>query len=343
MIFDVNQTEFASDRQKAVWRVGCAVIPPDVSLADIADAEMREGCMQIYNWTNELLEALYRDSDKFNGNIYQMFRLLDDIAENAEIGGGAMAFSLKKYTNQVTANPWLSDLPSVGLHISDIDGGKVLINEKYPLFCKYFKQFFTAASKRTNRLYYLMYNDFRVLAPKYKRTPDDVFRAKSDEYRGYFEGLHDYVLSKGGKLEPHKYFLRFRYLYKDEFVMIFEPHLSQMHHIVEVPYALSADWHGALARFLSEVEKQPDKDELLKYIQDDICLCGNCNNGKNNCGIYEREPTDIGGKKRYIAGCHRSITKWHKKPLEKQTYTENDMKMLKRLIDIQFTMIDSVR
>ena len=81
---------------------------------------------------------------------------------------------------------------------------------------------------------------------------------------------------------------------------------------------------------------------MIKYIQDNICLCGNCNNGNNGCGIYEREPTDICGKKRYVAGCHRTITKWHKKPLEKQFYTDYDIKMLKRMLDIQFYLINNL-
>ena len=341
MTFDVNQTEFSSDRQKEIWRVGCAVIPAEISLADITDPETREGCEQIFGWTNEYLEMLYQNPERFKGTAYKMFRLLDDVAENASIAENGMVISMKKYNNQISANPCLSDLTVVGLKLIDGVGYKILVNEKYPLFFRYFKLFYDAASKRVNRLYYLMYNDFRVLAPKYKRTPDDIFRAMSDENKGYFKGLHDYVLSKGAKLEPHKYFLRFRYIYKNEFVLMFEPHLSQMHHIIEVPYSLKSNWHGSLKSFLSELEKQPDKDELIKYMQDDICLCGNCNKGNNNCGIYKREPTDICGKKRYIAGCHRTISKWHKKPLDKQSYTDYDVKMLKRMIDIQFKMIDN--
>ncbi|MDD4493117.1 MAG: hypothetical protein PHV32_02000 [Eubacteriales bacterium] len=342
MIFNVNQTEFKNDYQKEVWRIGKAILPLEITIPDIADPEMREGCTQIYNWTMEYIESQYKNLDKYSGSIYKMFRLLDDVAENAEIINGGMAFSYKKYDNQISINPCLSDLPFVGLELVDGDGCKILRNKKYPLFCQYFKLFYDAASKRVNRLYYLMYNDFRVLAPKYKRTPDDLFRTMSDEYKAFFKELHEYVLSKGAKLEPHKYFMRFRYIYKNEFVLIFEPHLAKMHHIIEVPYSLKSDWHGSLKLFLKEIEKQPDKNELIKYIQDEICLCGNCNNGNNGCGIYKREPTDICGKKRYVAGCHRTITKWHKKPLDKQIYTDYDIKMLKRMLDIQFHLINNL-
>ena len=338
-MFDINQTEFLSDRQKEVWRVGRAIIPIDISLADITDPEMQEGCTQIYNWTHEYLEALYRNPERFKGTAYRMFRLLDDVAENATIIDNGMNFSMKKYKAQISTNPCFSDLPLVGLEL--VDGGdcKILTNERYPLFCKYFKLFYNAAYKRINRLYYLMYNDFRVLAPKYKRTPDDVFRTMSDEYKGYFKELHDYVLSKGAKLEPHKYFLRLRYIYKNDFVLIFEPHLSQMHHIIEVLYFRKNDGDTSFDRFLDEVKKQLDKEELIKYIQDDVCLCSSCN---DSCGGTKIAPTDICGKKRRLAGCHRSITKWHKKPLDKQIYTNYDIQMLKRIIDIQISLIDNL-
>ena len=249
MIFNVNQTKFKSDYQKEVWRIGKAILPLEISIPDIADPEMREGCTQIYNWTMEYIESQYKNLDKYSGSIYKMFRLLDDVAENSEIINGGMAFSYKKYENQISINPCLTDLPFIGLELVDGDGYKILFNKKYPLFCQYFKLFYNAAYKRVNRLYYLMYNDFRVLAPKYKRTPDDVFRTMSDEYKAYFKGLHEYVLSKGAKLEPHKYFMRFRYIYKNEFVLIFEPHLAKMHHIIEVPYSLKSDWHGSLKLF----------------------------------------------------------------------------------------------
>ena len=139
MTFDVNQTEFSSDRQKEVWRVGCAIVPIDISLADITDSETREGCTQIYNWTSEYLETFYNHPEQFKGSVYRMFRLLDDVAENATIVDNGMTFSMKKYENQISPNECLSDLPLVGLELIDGDGYKILVNRKTPVVLSVFQ------------------------------------------------------------------------------------------------------------------------------------------------------------------------------------------------------------
>ena len=50
MIFDVNQTEFVSEKQKEVWQTGTHIVPLEVSLADVKDEETREGCRQTASW-----------------------------------------------------------------------------------------------------------------------------------------------------------------------------------------------------------------------------------------------------------------------------------------------------
>jgi len=55
MKFDPNQTEFTSDYERVIWDFGKQIVPPEISLADAPDEETREGCMQIYDCTMEIL------------------------------------------------------------------------------------------------------------------------------------------------------------------------------------------------------------------------------------------------------------------------------------------------
>ena len=65
MIFDVNQTEFVSEKQKEVWQAGTHIVPLEVSLADVRDEETREGCRQIYDCSMEILTELYENADSY--------------------------------------------------------------------------------------------------------------------------------------------------------------------------------------------------------------------------------------------------------------------------------------
>ena len=65
MIFDVNQTEFVSEKQKEVWQAGTHIVPLEVSLADVKDEETREGCRQIFDCIMEILTELYENDDSY--------------------------------------------------------------------------------------------------------------------------------------------------------------------------------------------------------------------------------------------------------------------------------------
>jgi hypothetical protein len=343
MIFNPNQTEFPSQKHKTIWDAGRQIVPFEVSIADIIDPEIREGCMQIYNWTQEYLELMYNEPDKYNGNPYSMFRLLDDIAENAEIINGGMAFSIKKYENQILKNPCLLDIPLIGLEITDNDGCKILINNKYPLFCMYFKLFYNASSKKiANRLEYLMCNDFRVFASKYKRSIDDLLRVLPDNLRSYVLGIHEYALSEGAKLESHKYYCHFRYMYKKQFVLMLSRNDGRDTPLnIAVPWRLKNVKGDSFDKFMQVVDSQPDQDELISYIQKEICACNACDKRKKASERCTNVWKVINGKRRLLSICHADICKWKAAKTNLQ-YFDYDIKMLKRLIDVRFQQIDNI-
>jgi hypothetical protein len=337
MIFDKNQLDFPTQRHKVIWDEGRQIVPLEISLADISDPEMREGCVQMYDWTQEYFEHIYNNPNQFSG--YKpsgMFRLLDDLAENAAISNNGLIFTQSKY-NQILRlrHDYLPDLPLVGLSIIDNSEYKMLTNTKYPLFCKYFKLFYDAAfKKKVNRKEYLFCNDFRVLAPTYKRTFDDLLRVLPDNLMRYASELHEYIINKGAKLESHKYYCYFRYKYKKENLLILQRNSHRnMPLDIAVPYGLSFE------NFMQVVKSQSDRDELIAYIQKEICKCDACGGSKKiteRCCMWK----DIHGARRLLSSCHRDISKWTA-PKTNLDYNDYDIKMLKRIIDIRVSLIDN--
>jgi len=298
MQFDPNQTDFPSPRHRAIWDEGRRIVPLEVSLADIEDTEMLEGCTQIFSWTQECFAALYADPYRFAGKTPRdIFRLLGKTGENPDI----------------------------------VD------HQEYPLFSKYFKLLYGAADKRkVNRLDYLACCDFRVLAPKYQRSFDDLLRTLPDSLKAYALEMNEHARTKQAKLEPHKYYCHFRYKYKKEDLMLLRRNSWRRTPLdIAIPY-------GDLERFLAIAEAQPDKDALVSYIQRELCACDACNGKKKAADRCSKQWVDIDGVWRLPALCHRDISKWKasKRNLE---YSDYDIQMLKRMMDIRVIQIDKLK
>jgi hypothetical protein len=175
---------------------------------------------------------------------------------------------------------------------------------------------------------------------KSKITIDDLLCTKTGRDKKYFTELHEYAISKGTKLETHNQYRRFRYIYKKEYVLVLDPYISVQYNN---QYSRKRDSWVSFNLFMDEIEKQPDKDELIKYVQKEICVCHSCSNRKvgpknenERCGHW----LDIYGVKRYAAACHPEISKVHI-PKELQIYTDYDIQMLKRMMDIRIEQINN--
>ena len=66
MIFDPNQTRFDNEPQHEIWQHGIHLVPLSVSLADVVDEQIREGCRQVYDCTMEILEDMYEHAEAFS-------------------------------------------------------------------------------------------------------------------------------------------------------------------------------------------------------------------------------------------------------------------------------------
>ena len=366
MLFSPNQTEFTNDYQHKVWQLGIRIVPLEVSLANISDSEMKEGCKQIYRFTMELLTDQYKnwtDYAPIDPWVY-LYRCFDWFSFGNENGvtdfkdlhwslSGEISKKLidqyflifhkmEKFGFKISGGNELKKGRKKGYVILDVDDKYVLKNERYPLFLKYWYLLRQHAEKR--KVYYSNYVflcDFRIFVKPYKRTIDDLLRGLSDMYQGYFHELHKYALLKGAKLESHIYYGRFRYVYKNSYVLI----LDNNPPLISVPFRLNKmeDILSEFTLFLEEAEKQPDNDELVAYIQKNICVCTSCQGrGEGRKSQTERcgRWVEIRGARRLIAMCCKSISKRHcGKRL--RFYTDKDITMLKRIIDIRFSQIDT--
>ena len=176
-----------------------------------------------------------------------------------------------------------------------------------------------------------------------RKSIDDYLIIEDDKVKQYCKKLYDYAVRKGAKIENYRYPYRFRYVYKKEQVLVFETRTPYIAIPYNNQYSDKRNSWDCFKLFMIEVEKRPDKDELIEYIQKEICVCGACSKRKagpkkdeDRCGHW----LDIYGMKRFAAACHPEISKAHL-PKEKREYTDYDIQMLKRLMDVRFAQIDN--
>jgi len=174
---------------------------------------------------------------------------------------------------------------------------------------------------------------------KRKFSINDLFDKKTQDEIHIFKELHNYAIKNNLKLETHNQYRRYRYSYKKEYVLVLDPYIAVQYNN---QYSKKRNSWDSFDLFLKIIEKQPDKNKLIKFIQKEICLCHSCKYRKIGpkkeeecCGHW----LDIYGVRRKAAACHPEISKCH---LDKefQTYSNMDIKMLKRMIDIRILQID---
>lgn len=232
MTFDVNQTEFISDFQREVWKLGIRVVPLEVSLADITDPETREGCKQVYQCTMEILADMYR-----NPTEYHTAQPLDYVLWVLMWATGKRSVPAHVKKRKGLYEQMLEKMQRFGF----IFDGENFVNTRYPLFMKYWSLLPECPQ----------YCDFRPLAPNYKRakTLDDLLRPLPDQLKIYFHELYDYALDKGAKRMAYNPYKPYCFVHKKKHVLIFD----NIGMFVAVPYMnqyTSGDAVGELRRFV---------------------------------------------------------------------------------------------
>ena len=329
MNFDVNQTEFTNDYQRIIWQYGTHIVPPEVSLADVEDEETCEGCMQIYNCTMEILEDMYNNPEEY-------------IERPRWYAGDYLVWLLNKSKpikhHRYEYERYLQKIPQFGFEYdADLNTWS---NDRYPLFCEYFPRLVSLVKERKRNLGgYLDRRDFRLFAKRITLSIDDLLRPLSDTERRKFIELHEYAIAKGMKAEMKDPYT-FRYTYKKIYSLI----LQNLPARISVPYRLDNGKHvsSQFERFIDVAESQPDNDALILYIQNNIGICDGCRyraegrkKPNERCGTW----INIRGTKRLSSMCGAAISKYHRgKPY--LVYTDEDIQMLKRMIDIRLIQLD---
>ena len=326
MLFNPNQTEFTSDVQRIIWQFGTHIVPPEASLADVEDEETREGCMQIYDCTMEILADMYNHPEEYKEHPCWSvggYLLL------AVSGGKPM----KKHS--VIYADFLQRLPRFGFVCHEDTG--VWSNDRYPLLGEYLPRLEELAKTRKQNMGgYFGRLDFRLFAPRIKLTMEDLLRPLSDRDRVYALEIHNYAVSKGMKMEMKDPYM-FRYTYKK----IYSVELHNNPFRVMVIYQLNNGKHvyDQFERFLANAEQQPDADELVRYIQGGIWVCTGCNGlhkADKRCGKW----LDIHGARRLASMCHPAISKY-RRGTRNLAYLDEDIQMLMRMIDIRLVQVDN--
>lgn len=154
----------------------------------------------------------------------------------------------------------------------------------------------------------------------------------------YALDMHEYVTDKGIKPRVNKLtYVTFGYWYKGNRVIYLRENSSRHTPLdIAIPYGLKGNYHD-INSFIALCAQEYDKNELIKYIVNNICCCdrggGKCN--AERCGGFWAEFADV---KRKLAYCHYDITKW-KAPKAKLNYTTEDLHWLKRLVNVKIKQI----
>jgi len=312
----VNQSEFTDEYQREVWKLGIHVVPLEVSLAGITDPGTREGCAQVYQCTMEMLADMYHEPTEYNmaGPLDYVLWVFTWVTGKRSVPG-----KIKKQKGLYERI--LERMRRFGF----VFEGENFINMRYPLFMKYWALLPECPH----------HCDFRPLAPNYKRakTRDDLLRPLPDQLKMYFNELYDYALARGAKRMPYNPSKPYCFVHKKKHVLLFD----NIGRFVTVPYMnqyTAGDAAQELRRFVEIAEQQPDGNELIAYIQQEITLCAHC--GNKNC---HGRVVDVAGVKRHAACCRTEIGKAHR-PENARGYTAYDIATLKRMMDVRLMQIE---
>jgi len=331
MIFDPNQKEFNNDYQQTVWQYGIQIVPLEVSLTGVEDEETRKGCTQIYNCVMEILTDMYNNSGEHTEHPTYYFG--HNAFMKLSLFGGDMYIKWNDKSSGV-----LQKLSKYGFVYDDAT--KTLSNTIYPLFCKYYTQFIELYKKRKQNMGdWVKRLDFRLFAKRIILTFDDLLRPLADKERAYFLELREYAISKGMKEEKAETNF-FRYTYNKNRSLVLQTTPIN----VTIPYGLSHGKESSFERFLDIAEKQPDADVLVKYILGNLKFCDGCaanvasrakEKEKKKCGYYS---VNIRDKKRLSCSASSITTHQYSKP---RSINDDDISLLKRMVDIRITQIDN--
>ena len=176
---------------------------------------------------------------------------------------------------------------------------------------------------------------FSVICKKVKLTIDDILHPLPDAEREYCFEMHNHALSKGLKVQIKDPYC-IRYIYK----RLYSLEISNNPFRITVSYRLDNGKRveDQFDRFFDVMNAQPDKDELIEYLKGGIRVCDACGGKKKpneRCGKW----VELNESRRLISMCLSSVSKY-RRGLRITDYNEDDIRILKRMLDIRIIQID---
>jgi len=360
MLFTQPQTELSSKIHERIYALGRKIVPFEISTAEIVDKEMLDGLRQVYDFTIELLTDMFKDPMKYklgekrarirNGKqtfevettpeLFIYWTILGYPYHSASNGRGYewiinRTELTKPQLPHFEEHKYVLDMLShMGISYNDENGVRVITSNKYPLLPKYLHMFGEACNKR--KVYicdYVMSCDFRVFNKRYVKIVDDTMRIFSDNDREIAYAVHNHLAAK--KIKPTlKGFRVVEYKYRDKPLLEICGDFP-LNFIIALGKNTENQQYKTL---ITEIEKLPNKDELLTYIAENIGICNKCShnypNGKPNPCFREME---FFGKKQKLCGFNLNKAKNKNRA---NGYTERDVDLLKQIIDLRISTID---
>jgi len=342
MLYDGKQIEFESELHRAIWARGRAVVPFELSTADITDRELLDGFKQVYDFTVALFAELYACPEKYElqmGGEIQIHLYLCELIKYAKANGLEAEWIMKEVEMPPRALKALKKidlLRSFGF-VYERDNGTIKIkSEKYPLFLKYFAVLHEESLKR--RLFCINYVtacDFRIFN-NYIKSIDDIIRVLSDKEKAYVLKIHNDLIEKGctPKSRPTGDDVVI-YKYKKQDLMSIALAYSKKL-VISVSLGENMD---------NEIAKLPNKDEMMAYVSESICYCTLCNGYRNKPCIEMHKScnsvywTDLDGKKRLTCGMP-TLSRRYEIIDQYNEYEEHEIKTLKLFLDLRTKVIE---
>jgi len=350
MYFDRNQTEFPSAIHRAIWAVGKNIIPFEKSTAEIKDPEILEACKQVYTFSMKLYSTMYAHPERFHLSYGRNYLQANGAVTSfiRELASFFQSRSCSFEKNTVTLTPSICDekgyatiqhLTLLGITLTNKDNCTVLYSEQYPDLFHGFKLLFDGSLRRkVNCEFYYIACDFSVILPRYRRTPEDKWLTLSDKEKRHAMELHLFLKEHSIKPEPHAYFERVVYRYKKETILVSEGTI----------YPFFQVWLGknihdpAYLHLVHLIEESHDPkyiQEMQAYIADQLTACNACYGSKRydkRCGYF----ADVFGHRRRL--CFEFCLSKKKKNEQNKAYSDYDIDMLKRFIELRIRTIDEM-
>ncbi|MCL2433156.1 MAG: hypothetical protein FWD16_01365 [Clostridia bacterium] len=306
MIFDKNQTAFASQNQKKAWIMGKNIVPLDISLAKITGQAQREMFTQMYDFTVRLISDMYENEKK--DDPFGFVRLFAEFSKNGKLENNDLVFPWVKQQDSADGRLfalWKDVLPRYGIILSEEKNESRLASTEYPLLLPaYFAMYEGAFRFNTGGWFYLAVCDFRVIEKGFAHSIDDLLRVLSDKDRHFAQELHEYALTL--KVKPIKCIYPQRVFYKYKGIRILD---MQIGGSTKLEFTVHPFRGGGIAREESQkliarledkidASDSPDiyREDFLKYIR----YCNMCASDISKCPRGVHVP--VWGQDKYL--CH---------------------------------------